>query len=384
MDFRFHGNAGFMDLQKIQPTDQTVQPSQTDRRKKTRTIYIGRVPVGGGAPVSVQSMTKTDTRDLSATVAQIHRLQDAGCEIIRVAVPDRKAGENLGAIKKAITIPLVADIHFDYRLALLALEQGVDGLRLNPGNIGSRERIAQVVKKAKERSVPIRVGVNAGSLEKKVLKKYGAPTADALVESALNHVRLLEDENFDQIKISIKASDPLSTVSAYQKISKETDYPLHIGVTEAGPPFSGAIKSAVALGILLHQGIGDTIRVSLTGEPVLEVMAAYHLLRSLHLRERGVEIVSCPLCGRSETNLEPIVREVEERVASWPDPLHVAIMGCCVNGPGEAREADVGIAAGKDGGILFRKGKVVRKVKETDLVETLIAEAQKLTIKTTP
>jgi (E)-4-hydroxy-3-methylbut-2-enyl-diphosphate synthase len=361
-----------------------VQPSKTALRKRTRTIYVGRVPVGGENPVTVQSMTKTDTRDLSATVAQIHRLQGAGCEIIRVAVPDREAGENLGAIKNAITIPLVADIHFDYRLALLALEQGVDGLRLNPGNIGSRERIAQVVKKAKERSVPIRVGVNAGSLEKKVLKKYGAPTADALVESALNHVRLLEDENFDQIKISIKASDPLSTVSAYQKISKETDYPLHIGVTEAGPPFSGAIKSAVALGILLHQGIGDTIRVSLTGEPVLEVMAAYHLLRSLHLRERGVEIVSCPLCGRSETNLEPIVREVEERVASWPEPLHIAIMGCCVNGPGEAREADVGIAAGKDGGILFRKGKVIRKVKETDLVETLIAEAQKLRIKTTP
>jgi len=353
-------------------------PFQTDRRKITRTIYIGRVPVGGGAPIAVQSMTKTDTRDLSATVDQIHRLQDAGCEIIRIAVPDREAGENLGAIKKTITIPLVADIHFDYCLALLALEQGVDGLRLNPGNIGSRERIAQVVKKAKERSVPIRIGVNAGSLEKKILKKYGTPSADALVESALNHVRLLEDENFDLIKISIKASDPLATVAAYQRISKETDYPLHIGVTEAGPPFAGAIKSAVALGILLHQGIGDTIRVSLTGDPVLEVMAGYHILRSLHLRERGVEIVSCPLCGRSETNLEPIVREVEERVSSWPDPLHLAIMGCCVNGPGEAREADVGIAAGKDGGILFRKGKVIRKVKEKDLVQTLIAEAQKL------
>jgi len=323
-------------------------------------------------------MTKTDTRNLSATVGQIHRLQDAGCEIIRVAVPDREAGENLGAIKKAITIPLVADIHFDYRLALLALEQGVDGLRLNPGNIGSRERIARVVKKAKERSVPIRVGVNAGSLEKKVLKKYGSATAEALVESALNHVRLLEDEGFGLIKISIKASDPLSTIAAYRKISSETDYPLHIGVTEAGPPFSGAIKSAAALGILLYQGLGDTIRISLTGEPVLEVMAAYHLLRALHLRKRGVEIVSCPLCGRSETNLAPIVREVEERVASWPDSLHLAIMGCCVNGPGEAREADVGIAAGKDGGILFRKGKIIRKVAKADLVQTLIAAAQKL------
>ncbi len=352
--------------------------SKTDLPKKTRTIYLGRVPVGGGNPVTVQSMTKTDTRDLSATVDQIHRLQDAGCEIIRVAVPDREAGENLGAIKKAITIPLVADIHFDYRLALLALEQGVDGLRLNPGNIGSRERIAKVVKKAKERSVPIRIGVNAGSLEKKVLKKYGTPSAEALVESALNHVRLLEDEDFDLIKISIKASDPLATISAYRLISAETDYPLHVGVTEAGPPFPGAIKSAVALGILLHQRIGDTIRVSLTGEPVLEVMAGYHILRGLHLRARGVEIVSCPTCGRSETNMAPLVREVEERVSSWPEPLHIAIMGCCVNGPGEARGADVGIAAGKDGGILFRKGRVIRKVKEADLVPTLIAEAQKL------
>ena len=355
-----------------------MQLSKTDLRKSTRTIYIGRVPVGGGTPVTVQSMTKTDTRDLSATVDQIHHLQDAGCEIIRVAVPDREAGENLGAIKKAISIPLVADIHFDYRLALLALEQGVDGLRLNPGNIGSRERIAKVVQKAKERNVPIRIGVNAGSLEKKILKKYGTPSAEALVESALNHVRLLEDEDFDLIKISIKASDPLTTIAAYQKISRETAYPLHVGVTEAGPPFSGAIKSSVALGVLLHQGIGDTIRVSLTGEPVLEVMAGYHILRSLHLRERGVEIVSCPLCGRSETNLAPMVREVEERVSSWPEPLRLAIMGCCVNGPGEAREADIGIAAGKNGGILFRKGKIIRKIKEADLVQTLIAEAQKL------
>jgi len=226
--------------------------------------------------------------------------------------------------------------------------------------------------------VPIRIGVNAGSLEKKVLKKYGTPSAEALVESALNHVRLLEDEDFDLIKISIKASDPLATISAYRLISAETDYPLHVGVTEAGPPFPGAIKSAVALGILLHQRIGDTIRVSLTGEPVLEVMAGYHILRGLHLRARGVEIVSCPTCGRSETNMAPLVREVEERVSSWPEPLHIAIMGCCVNGPGEARGADVGIAAGKDGGILFRKGRVIRKVKEADLVPTLIAEAQKL------
>lgn len=347
-------------------------------RHQTRKVYIGKVPVGGDAPISVQSMTKTDSRDLAATVNQIHRLQDAGCEIVRLAVPDREAGENLSAVKKAVTVPLVADIHFDYRLALLALDQGVDGLRLNPGNIGGRERVAKVVRKAKERGVPIRVGVNAGSLEKKILKKYGSPTAEALVESALNHIRLLEEEDFDLIKISLKASDPLATVAAYRLMSRETDYPLHIGVTEAGPPFSGAIKSAAALGILLHQGLGDTIRVSLTGDPVREVAAAYHLLRALHLRERGVEIVSCPLCGRAETNLEPIVRQVEERVSSWPEPLHLAIMGCCVNGPGEARQADVGVAAGKNGGILFRKGKIVRRVPEADLVRALLAEAEKL------
>lgn len=355
-----------------------VQPSSMIRRKETRLIHLGDVPVGGKTPIAVQSMTKTDTRDHSSTIAQIHRLQNAGCEVIRVAVPDREAAENLGAIKKAITIPLVADIHFDFRLALEALEQGVDGLRLNPGNIGSRDRIAQVVKKAKERAVPIRIGVNAGSLEKKILKKYGTPSPEALVESAMGHVRLLEGEGFDLIKISLKASDPLATISAYQKISRETDYPLHIGVTEAGPPFSGAIKSAVGLGVLLYQGIGDTIRVSLTGDPVLEVVAAYHLLRGLHLRDRGVQIISCPLCGRAETNMEPIVREVEERLSSWAEPLHVAIMGCCVNGPGEAREADVGIAAGKGGGLLFRKGKVIRKVQEMDLVRVLIEEAQKL------
>jgi (E)-4-hydroxy-3-methylbut-2-enyl-diphosphate synthase len=355
-----------------------IQHSNFYFRKPTRKVRLGRVYIGGDAPIVVQSMTKTDTRDLSATVSQIRRLEDAGCEIIRVAVPDRMAATNLGSIKKAITIPLVADIHFDYRLALIALEQGVDGLRLNPGNIGNRVRIAQVIKGAKERKVPIRVGVNAGSLEKKLLKKYGAPSAEALVESAMNHIRLLEDEGFDLIKISIKASDPLSTISAYQQISRLTDYPLHIGVTEAGPPFSGAIKSAVGLGILLHQGIGDTLRVSLTADPVLEVMAAYHILNSLHLRHRGVQIISCPLCGRAETNLEPVVREIEKQVASWPESLQVAVMGCCVNGPGEAREADVGIAAGKGSGILFRKGKVIRKVKEGDLVQTLVEEAQKL------
>ena len=326
----------------------------------------------------VQSMTKTDTRDVAGTVAQIRRLEKAGCEVVRVAVPDREAALKLGEIKKRIAIPLIADIHFDYRLALEALDQGVAGLRLNPGNIGRRERVAQVVKAARERKVPIRIGVNAGSLEKPLLRRYGGPFPDALVESALTNVRMLEDMDFDLIKISLKASDPLSTISAYQKISRLTDYPLHIGVTEAGPPFSGAIKSAVALGILLYQGIGDTLRVSLTADPVLEVQAAYHLLRSLNLRRRGVEIVSCPLCGRSATNLKPMVRQVESRVANWPEPLQIAVMGCPVNGPGEAKAADVGIAAGKGVALLFRKGKVLRKVKEAEMVSALLEEAEAL------
>jgi (E)-4-hydroxy-3-methylbut-2-enyl-diphosphate synthase len=355
-----------------------LRPSDSIPRKKTRQIFIGPVPVGGGAPIAVQSMTKTDTRSVSSTVAQILLLQKAGCEIVRVAVPDREAAEKLGEIKRKIDIPLVADIHFDHRLALVAIEQGVDGLRLNPGNIGGRERIARVAKAAQERKVPIRIGVNAGSLEKPLLKKYGAPSPDALVESALRHVRLLEDQGFDLIKISLKASDALSTISAYQKISKLTDYPLHIGVTEAGPPFSGGIKSAVGLGILLHQGIGDTIRVSLTADPALEVKAAYHILRALGLRRRGVEIISCPLCGRSETNLAPVVHEVEERLAEWSQPIQVAIMGCCVNGPGEAREADLGIAAGRGVALLFRKGKIIRKVREAEMVAALIEEAEAL------
>jgi (E)-4-hydroxy-3-methylbut-2-enyl-diphosphate synthase len=321
-------------------------------------------------------MTKTDTRDVSSTVAQILLLEKAGCEIVRAAVPDCQAARKLGKIKKRIHIPLVADIHFDYRLALEALEQGVDGLRLNPGNIASKEGIERVAKAAQERKVPIRIGINAGSLEKSILRKFVHPTPDALVESAMRHVHLLEDQGFQLIKISLKASDPLSTVSAYQKISQLTNYPLHIGVTEAGPPFVGGIKSAVGLGILLYQGIGDTIRVSLTADPVWEVRAAYHILRALGLRRRGVEIISCPLCGRSEVNLDPIVREVEKRLTDWPEPIQVAIMGCCVNGPGEAREADIGLAAGKGEALLFRKGKGIRKVSEKEMVRALIAEAE--------
>ncbi len=352
------------------------RPFNLISRRATRRLLIGKVPVGGGAPIVVQSMTKTDTRDVSATVDQIISLQQAGCEIVRVAVPDRTAAKKLGDIRKRIAIPLVADIHFDYRLALEAVAQGVDGLRLNPGNIGSRERIGQVAKAALQRKVPIRIGVNAGSLEKGLLKKYGHPSPDALVESALGHVRLLRDHGFELIKISLKASDPLSSIDAYQKISQLVDYPLHIGITEAGPPFSGGIKSAVGLGILLYQGIGDTIRVSLTAPPALEVKAAYHILRALGLRRRGVEIISCPLCGRSETHLGPAVQAIEEKLADWPEPIQVAIMGCVVNGPGEAREADVGIAAGKGVALLFRKGRIIRKIKEEEMVAALIAEAE--------
>jgi (E)-4-hydroxy-3-methylbut-2-enyl-diphosphate synthase len=323
-------------------------------------------------------MTQTDTRDVASTVTQIRRLEKAGCEMVRVAVPDREAARKLGEIKKKARIPLIADIHFDYRLALEALDQGVDGLRLNPGNIGSRDRVSRVVRLAKEKKVSIRVGVNSGSLAKSLFRKYGGPTPDALVESALSHVRLLEDLDFSSIKISLKASDPRATILAYQKISQLTDYPLHIGVTEAGPPFSGGIKSAVGLGILLYHGIGDTLRVSLTADPVLEVQAAYHILRSLGLRRRGVEIISCPICGRCESDLTPVVQEVEARVANWPEPLQIAIMGCPVNGPGEARGADVGIAAGKGVALLFRKGRVLRKVKEAEMVGALLEEAEAL------
>lgn len=342
----------------------------------TRRIHIGPIAIGGGSPVVVQTMTKTDTRDVASTVSQARALKEAGCEIVRVAVPDREAAEKLGEIKRGIELPLIADIHFDYRLALEALEQGVDGLRLNPGNIGSRERVARVVRSAKERGVPIRIGVNAGSLEKPILRKHGGPSPGALVESAMGHVRLLEDLNFDLIKISLKASDPLATVAAYKMISEKTDYPLHIGVTEAGPPFSGGIKSAAGLAILLYLGIGDTLRVSLTADPVLEVQAAYYILRALGLRRRGVEIISCPLCGRSQMDLSPVVRQVEASVSGWTEPIQVAIMGCPVNGPGEAREADVGIAAGKGAALLFRKGKVLRKVREGEMVSALLKEAE--------
>ncbi len=347
-------------------------------RRKTRQIYVGNVPLGGDAPIVVQSMTKTDTRDISATVEQIKQLEKEGCEIVRVAVPDQEAAEKLSEIKRQINIPLVADIHFDYRLALKALEQGADGLRLNPGNISQKEHVALVAKLAKEKNVPIRLGINAGSLEKKLLQKYGGPSAEALVESAINHVHFLEDLGFHLIKISLKASDVLTTLKAYQGISELTDYPLHIGLTEAGPLFPGSIKSAVSLGILLYQGIGDTIRVSLTAEPVWEVRAAYYILKALGLRQRGIDLISCPLCGRKEADLFPIVKEIEEYFSGRPDFLRIAVMGCPVNGPGEAREADVGLAVGRGMALLFRHGEVIRQVKTREMISTLIAEVDKI------
>ncbi len=347
-------------------------------KKMTRQIRIGDVLVGGGAPCSVQSMCNTDTRDTAATIAQITDLAEVGCELVRCAVLDIEAAEALGEIKSHIPIPLIADIHFDYKLALKALEKGVDGLRINPGNIGERWKVAEVVKSASERFVPIRIGVNAGSLEKELLERYGHPTAEAMVESALGHVRILEELGYDQIKISLKASDVMKTVEAYRLLSRRVDYPLHIGITEAGTTFSGAIKSSVGLGILLAEGIGDTLRVSLTGDPVDEIRVGYGILKALGLRQRGINLVSCPTCGRCRINLIPVAEEVERRLQKIIKPINVAVMGCVVNGPGEAREADVGIAGGRGEGLLFRHGEIVRKVPECELADALVAEVEKM------
>lgn len=334
--------------------------------------------MGGGAPCAVQSMCSTDTRDINATLDQIRALTDAGCEIVRCAVPDADAADALSAIKAQSPIPVIADIHFDYKLALRVLEGGIDGLRLNPGNIGDHWKVAEVVKAASERKVPIRIGVNAGSLEKHLLEKYGHPTAEAMVESALGHVRILEGLGYREIKISLKASDVPKTVEAYRLLSQQVDYPLHIGITEAGTTFSGTIKSSVGLGILLYDGIGDTLRVSLTGDPVDEVRVGYEILKSLGLRQRGVNFVSCPTCGRCQINLIGVAEEVERRLQSVDKKITVAVMGCAVNGPGEAREADVGVAGGKGEGLIFRKGKVVRKVPEDQLADALLEEIKSL------
>uniref|UniRef100_A0A7C1F3E7 4-hydroxy-3-methylbut-2-en-1-yl diphosphate synthase (flavodoxin) n=1 Tax=Ammonifex degensii TaxID=42838 RepID=A0A7C1F3E7_9THEO len=343
-------------------------------KRVSRPVWVGGVQVGGGAPVVVQSMTNTDTRDVTQTVAQIKELAAWGCELVRVAVPDAEAAAALREIKAASPLPVIADVHFDYRLALAALAAGVDGLRLNPGNIGGEEKVRLIVAEAKSRGVPIRIGVNAGSLERRLLEKYGGVTAAALVESALTHVRLLEDMDFTAIKVSVKAAEVPLVVEAYRRLALAVDYPLHVGVTEAGTLRAGLIRSAVGIGILLAEGIGDTIRVSLTAPPRYEVWAAWEILKSLGLRRRGVELISCPTCGRCEIDLVRIATEVEERLQRVTTPLKVAVMGCVVNGPGEAREADVGIAGGKGVGLLFRKGKPLRTVPEKDLVEELLRE----------
>jgi (E)-4-hydroxy-3-methylbut-2-enyl-diphosphate synthase len=323
-------------------------------------------------------MCSTDTRNVAATLAQIRGLAEAGCEIIRCAVPDMDAAVALGQIKRESPIPVIADIHFDYKLALHVLEGGIDGLRLNPGNIGDTWKVAEVVKSAAERKIPIRIGVNAGSLEKELLEKYGHPTAEAMVESALGHVRILEDLGYREIKISLKASDVMKTVSAYRLLSQKVDYPLHIGITEAGTIFSGTIKSSVGLGILLADGIGDTLRVSLTCDPLDEVRVGYEILKSLGLRQRGVNFVSCPTCGRCQINLIKVAEEVERRLQGVDKRITVAVMGCAVNGPGEAREADVGIAGGKGEGLVFRHGEIIRKVPEDQLADALLEEISKL------
>ncbi|MBI5101959.1 MAG: flavodoxin-dependent (E)-4-hydroxy-3-methylbut-2-enyl-diphosphate synthase [Nitrospirae bacterium] len=347
------------------------------KRRKTIAISVGGVPVGGGSPVSVQSMTKTDTRDIAATGRQIRALAKAGCEIIRIAVPDMDAAKALGPIRKASPIPVIADIHFDWRLALEAMSQGVDGLRINPGNIGARWKVKEVVSLAKDRDIPIRIGVNAGSLSRPLLKKYGHPTPEALVESAAEHIAILESMDFRAIKVSLKASNVPTTVEAYRLFSKRFRYPLHIGISEAGPSFTGIIKSSVGLGILLSEGLGDTMRVSLSAKPEEEVRVAYEILKSLGLREKGANIISCPTCGRCQIDIRALASTVEDRLKNVEKPITVAVMGCAVNGPGEAREADIGIAGGKGSGILFKKGKVVRSLPEKDLLKALMDEIDK-------
>jgi len=335
-------------------------------------VRVGKVTVGGDAPIAVQSMTKTDTRDITATINQIKELEDCGCEIVRVAAPDKEVAKSISTIKRSVSLSLIADIHFDYRLALAALQAGADGLRLNPGNIRNREQIAKVVAAAKEREVPIRIGVNAGSLPENF--KPNAPLASRMVDIALEQIELMEDMGFNLIKVSLKAFDVPTTIQAYQIIADKMPYPLHLGITEAGLPQAGAIRSAIGIGILLYQGIGDTIRVSLSAHPCEEVFAAYEILKSLGLRQRGPTLVSCPSCGRAEVDVIALTEAVDKHLKKISKPIKVAVMGCVVNGPGEARDADVGIAGGKHKGAIFRKGKVVSTVTEENLLEALMAE----------
>ena len=347
------------------------------KRKNTHQIKVGNVKVGGTAPVTVQSMTNTSTQDVPATVSQIKRLEKAGCEIVRVAVPDQEAAAAISSIKEKISIPIIADIHFNYRLAIAAAKAGADGLRLNPGNIGSEKKVKAVVDCAKACNIPIRIGVNAGSLEKDILNKYNGVSAEAMVESAMRHIDLLKSFDFHNIKISIKASDVRRTIDAYRFLSSKTDMPLHVGVTEAGGLYPGIVKSSIGIGMLLAEGIGDTIRVSLTRDPVEEIRVGFEILKALDIRHYGPDIISCPTCGRCKIDLFNIVERIEKALLLKPLPIKLAIMGCIVNGPGEAKEADIGIAGGDGTGILFKKGKVIKKFPEEKLVEVLLAEVEK-------
>ena len=347
-------------------------------RRISREVKVGNITIGANAPIPVQSMTNTDTREVSATLVQIKRLEEVGCEIIRVAVPNMAAAESLKAIKQEMTVPLVADIHFDYRLALKVIDGGVDKLRINPGNIGSEDRVKAVVKAAKSRGIPLRIGVNAGSLGDELIEKYGHNCPEALVESAQKHIKILEQLDFHDIVISLKDSNVVNMIDSYRLMAEQTDYPLHLGVTEAGTKFSGTIKSAIGIGVLLHEGIGDTIRVSLTEDPVEEVKVGFEILKSVGLRVHGPNIIACPTCGRCQINLIDIAHEIERRTSHIKKPLNIAVMGCVVNGPGEAKGADIGIAGGKGKGIIFKHGVKIKTVAEENLIEEFLAELERL------
>ncbi len=344
------------------------------KRRKTRSIRVGNLEIGGNAPISVQSMTNTDTKNISDTVSQIKRMEKEGCELVRVAVPDLESCYSLPLIKKEINIPLVADIHYDYKLALKSIECGIDGLRINPGNIGNDEKIKLVINSAKKMNLPIRFGINSGSLDKNILKKYKKVTSQALVESAVNVIKILDELNYHNVIFSIKSTNIINTIEANSIFSSKYDYPLHLGITEAGPPFQGIIKSSVGIGALLLQGIGDTIRVSLTGDPIEEIKVGYEILKALHLRQRGPDIISCPTCGRCKVDLSKIVAKVEKQICHIDKPLTIAVMGCMVNGPGEAREADIGVAFDKEKGVLFKKGKIIAKDSDKIIIRRLLKE----------
>jgi len=344
------------------------------KRRKTRSIRVGNLEIGGNAPISVQSMTNTDTKNISDTVSQVKKMEKEGCELVRVAVPDLESCYSLPLIKKEINIPLVADIHYDYKLALKSIELGVDGLRINPGNIKNVEKLKLIIRSAKERNLPIRFGINSGSLDKNILKIYKKITPEALIESAKNIIKILEKVDYHNVKFSIKSTDVISTIEANNIFSSKYDYPLHLGITEAGPPFSGIIKSSVGIGSLLFQGIGDTIRVSLTGDPVKEIKVGYEILKALHLRQRGPNLISCPTCGRCKVDLDKIVAKVEKQICNIDKPLTIAVMGCMVNGPGEAREADIGVAFNKEKGVLFKKGKIIAESSDKIIIKRLLEE----------